>query len=142
MAAILVVEDNPQNLKLTTIILESAGHLVVPAHDADEAERAIEAAVPDLVVMDISLPGRDGYALTRTLRAAAATAHLPILVVTALAMPGDARKAFEAGASGYVTKPIRRATLLDQVATLLPPSGAPDLGATRTEPWVPEEEKN
>ncbi len=142
MAAILVVEDNPQNLKLTTIILESAGHLVVPARDADEAERAIEVAVPDLVVMDISLPGRDGYTLTRQLRAAAATAHLPILVVTALAMPGDARKAFEAGASGYVTKPIRRATLLDQVATLLPPSGAPDLGAARAEPWAPGEAKN
>ncbi len=119
MTRILVVEDNPQNLKLTTVILQSRGYEVVPAGDSGAAERAIAEAVPDLVVMDVALPGKDGYALTRELRARPDTAELPILALSAFAMPGDAEKALIAGCDDYLTKPIQRAVLLERVERLL-----------------------
>ncbi len=139
MARILVVEDNPQNLKLTTIILEGAGHRVTPARDADEAARALEGALPDLIVMDISLPGRDGYELTRELRRSPRTAEVPILVLTALAMPDDARKAYAAGCTAYMTKPIRRAMLLEHVGSLLPPDPESTVSRAGRAPTPPEE---
>jgi len=119
MTRILVVEDNPQNLKLTTVILRARGFTVVPAVDSEAAERAIAEAVPDLVVMDVALPGKDGYELTRELRGRPETAHLPILAVSAFAMPGDAEKALTAGCDDYLTKPIQRAGLLERVDRLL-----------------------
>jgi CheY-like chemotaxis protein len=129
MARVLIVEDNPQNLKLTTVILRSAGHSVVGARTAGEAEAAIAEGVPDLVLMDIALPGQDGYALTRALRARPATAQLPILAVSSFAMPGDAERALEAGCTAYLTKPIRRIILVRQVEALLgtppPAKGGP-----------------
>jgi CheY-like chemotaxis protein len=120
MASILVVEDNPQNLKLTTVILESAGYHVVPARDSIEAERALAEGLPDLVVMDLALPGKDGYTLTRELRARPETARLPILALSAFAMAGDAEKALDAGCNEYLTKPVRRAKLLERVSAALP----------------------
>jgi two-component system, cell cycle response regulator DivK len=127
MARILVVEDNPQNLKLTKVILTSAGHFVVSATTATDAEAAISEQLPDLILMDLALPGKDGYTLTRELRRRTETAALPILAVSAFAMPGDAERALAAGCTAYLTKPIRRATLLDEVATLLgaAPAGSP-----------------
>jgi two-component system, cell cycle response regulator DivK len=119
MATVLVVEDNPQNLKLTTVILTAAGHTVVAAHSAEEADAALAVSRPDLILMDIALPGKDGYTLTRELRARRSTAGLPILAVSSFAMPGDAERALAAGCSAYLTKPIRRAILLEQVDRLL-----------------------
>jgi CheY-like chemotaxis protein len=119
MAHILVVEDNPQNLKLTTIILESGGHIVVPAVDAAEADRALEQRLPDLILMDMALPGTDGYTLARQFRGRSETSQLPILALSAFAMPGDAERALAAGCSDYLTKPIRRAALLERVEALL-----------------------
>ena len=119
MARILVVEDNPQNLKLTTVILQGGGHTVVSALDSESAQRALARDVPDLIVMDVSLPGKDGIEFTRELRQLPATARVPILGLSALAMPGDARKALDAGCDDYMTKPIRRATLLGSVTALL-----------------------
>jgi two-component system cell cycle response regulator DivK len=139
-ARILVVEDNPQNLKLATIILKSAGHSVEPARDAAEAERSIAVRVPDLILMDLALPGKDGYALTRELRQRPETARLPVLAVSSFAMRGDAERALVAGCSAYLTKPIRRTALLEQVERLLqaavPRSGAPG-PATDGPPPVP-----
>jgi CheY-like chemotaxis protein len=126
MARILVVEDNPQNLKLTTVILQSGGHTVIPATDSSEAKRAIAAGPPDMIIMDVDLPGKDGYALTRELRVQTETARLPIVALSAFAMPGDAEKALDAGYTEYLTKPIRRAQLLARVAVLLGTSSAPD----------------
>jgi CheY-like chemotaxis protein len=138
MARILVVEDNPQNLKLATVILQSAGHTVVPAADSVEAERAIQERVPDLIVMDVALPGKDGYALTRELRARAETSALPIVALSAFAMPGDAEKALDAGCTEYLTKPIRRAALLERVTVLLGSTGATGRDAAPTTgPSVP-----
>ncbi|MGA8302242.1 MAG: response regulator [Thermoplasmata archaeon] len=119
MAHILVVEDNPQNLKLTTIILESDGHTVVSAVDSAEANRALAQRIPDLILMDMALPGTDGYTLSRELRSRSETCLLPILGLSAFAMPGDAEKALAAGCSDYLTKPIRRVVLLERVAALL-----------------------
>jgi two-component system, cell cycle response regulator DivK len=119
MATILVVEDNPQNLKLTKVILESAGHTVLVADTATAAESEISKHVPDLILMDLALPGKDGYTLTRELRHRTETARLPILAVSSFAMPGDAEAALAAGCTAYLTKPIRRATLLERVDQLL-----------------------
>jgi CheY-like chemotaxis protein len=134
MARILVVEDNPQNLKLTKVILEAAGHQVVGAPTASEAESAIAERTPDLILMDLALPGKDGYTLTRELRRRPPTEQLPILAVSSFAMPGDAERALAAGCTAYLTKPIHRAILLQHVDELLgsgvrpsaPPSEGPD----------------
>jgi CheY-like chemotaxis protein len=131
MARILVVEDNPQNLKLSTIILQSQGHTVIPAVDSLEAERAIAVEVPDLILMDVALPGKDGYTLTRELRARPETAQLPILALSAFAMAGDAEKALEAGCTDYLTKPVRRAPLLERVGELLRSAGVPKESASK-----------
>jgi CheY-like chemotaxis protein len=124
MAKILVVEDNAQNLKLTTIILQGQGHTVIPALDSHEAEGALAAEIPDLLILDMGLPEKDGYTFARELRARPDTARLPILALSAFAMPGDAEKALEAGCTEYLTKPIRRALLVERVASMLGVAGA------------------
>jgi|HubBroStandDraft_1064217.scaffolds.fasta_scaffold69922_2 two-component system cell cycle response regulator DivK len=131
MARILVVEDNPQNLKLATVILRAAGHSVVAARDASEFEHALAEHLPDLILMDLALPGKDGYTLTQELRQRPETATLPVLAVSSFAMRGDAERALAAGCTAYLTKPIRRASLLEFVDTLLgtgstTPMGTPD----------------
>ncbi len=125
MANVLVVEDNPQNRKLTTLILESEGHTVRSAADAAEAERLLAARRPDLIVLDMALPGKDGYTLAREVRSRPEWARLPILALSAFAMPGDAERALAAGCTGYLTKPVRRTVLLDHVAGLLRRPTAP-----------------
>jgi two-component system, cell cycle response regulator DivK len=125
MARVLVVEDNPQNLKLASVLLRSRGHEVVPATSAEEAERLIDLAPVDLILMDLGLPGKDGYTLTRELRGRPETAQVPILAVTSFAMKGDEERAMAAGCSAYLTKPIRAAAFLRQVDGLLRPGVRP-----------------
>lgn len=117
---VLIVEDNPLNLKLASVILRSAGLETVGAGDAEEGARAIAERIPDLILMDLGLPGKDGYEFTRELRARPETRHVPILAVTSFAMKGDRAKAMEAGCNGHLTKPIDRTELLAQVRRLLP----------------------
>ena len=119
MARILIVEDNPVNLKLASVILESEGYVTEGAADAEEATEIITYQVPDLILMDLGLPGKDGYAFTRELRARAETSAVPILAVTSFAMKGDKTKAMEAGCNGHLTKPIDRQALLATVRDLL-----------------------
>src|SRR4051812_18533864 len=103
---ILIVDDNPTNLKLVTYLMQAQGYDVATALDADAAVAAIRAARPRLILMDLQLPGTDGLTLTRTLKADPETRDIIIVAVTAYAMKGDEDKAIAAGCDDYVTKPI------------------------------------
>jgi two-component system cell cycle response regulator len=123
---ILVVDDNPTNLKLICDVLESEDYQVFMAIDAEEAWQIIEHTPPDLLLLDIALPGMDGLTFTRKLRADEKTHDLLIVAVTAFAMKGDEEKAREAGCDGYITKPINTRTLGAQVAAFLENRVQPD----------------
>lgn len=116
---ILVVDDNPTNLKLASDVLDCAGFEVWKAADAEEALVVIQQQKPDLILMDIALPGMDGLTLTRQLKADASTRDIRIVALTAFAMKGDDEKAFAAGCDGYIPKPIDTRKLPSQVADLL-----------------------
>jgi CheY-like chemotaxis protein len=116
---ILIVDDNPINLKLLRITLKVAGYDVQTAVDAEQAMSVLAAFRPRLVLMDLQLPGMDGLELTRRLKADPATRDAIIVAVTAYAMKGDKERAFDAGCDGYVTKPIDTDTLPGLVARYL-----------------------
>lgn len=113
---ILVVDDNPTNLKLVEQVLLFEGHAVFTAMDAEQAIAQINLDLPDLILMDIALPGMDGLTLTKQLKAELLTKDIVILALTAFAMKGDEAKALAAGCDGYVTKPIDTRTFSDLVA--------------------------
>jgi two-component system cell cycle response regulator DivK len=106
MATVLVVEDDPANMKLAALLLRSAGHQVLQAVDAQGAIALARSARPDLVLMDILLPGMDGLAAIRVLKQDALTRGIKIIAVTGLAMAGDAQRAIDAGCDGYLSKPV------------------------------------
>jgi two-component system, cell cycle response regulator DivK len=116
---VLVVEDNETNLKLITYVLSSKGYAVRGAGNAQEALEALLTFRPRVILMDLQLPGMDGYELTRKLKQAPETRDIPVIALTAYAMKGDEEKATEAGCVGYVTKPIDRKLLLDKLAGAL-----------------------
>jgi two-component system, cell cycle response regulator DivK len=118
-STILIVDDNITNLKLVSDLLEFEGHQILNAHDAEEAQLVIDSTAPDLILMDIALPGMDGLTLTRKLKAHEKTRHIVIVALTAFAMKGDDQKARAAGCDGYITKPIDTRKLPSQVAELL-----------------------
>jgi len=120
---ILVVDDNSRNLKLAFDVLEDAGYGVLEAVDAEEAQIMIDRNLPDLILMDIALPGMDGLTLTRKIKENERTKHIRIIALTAFAMKGDDRKALAAGCDGYITKPIDIHQLLVQVGEILGGSG-------------------
>lgn len=121
---VLVVDDNPLNLELVTDVLEAAGYVVTQAVTAEEAIAAVSASAPDVILMDIGLPGMDGYAAVRVLKANPATADIPVVALTAFAMAGDERRALESGFDSYITKPVNTRTLAQSVARLLDEHGA------------------
>jgi two-component system cell cycle response regulator DivK len=116
---ILLVEDNPVNRRLAVFLLRSQGYQVVEATSAKEAFEVLQRQHPDLIVMDIQLPGMDGLEVTRKLKAQPATASIPVVAVTSYAMKGDREKALAAGCAGYVTKPIDKNTFIQEVAARL-----------------------
>jgi CheY-like chemotaxis protein len=118
-ARILVVDDNPVNLKLASDVLRFNGYQMLSARDSEEALAAIRQSPPDLILMDIALPGMDGLSLTRLLKSDPATRHIGIVALTAFAMKGDDAKAMEAGCDGYIPKPISTRNLPGQVAAIL-----------------------
>ena len=118
-AKILVVDDNPTNLKLVSDVLEFEGYDILKAVDAEAAQVVLAATLPDLILMDIALPGMDGLTLTRKLKAEERTRGIRIVALTAFAMKGDDQKALDAGCDGYITKPIDTRKLPDQVAGFL-----------------------
>ena len=103
---ILIIEDNPMNLELATDLLEANGFAVASAQTAEEGLRLARELLPDLVLMDFSLPGMDGLSATKHLKADPATRHLTVVGLTAHAMRGDDQIALNAGCDGYLTKPI------------------------------------
>ncbi len=119
MARILIVEDNPVNLKLAVELLELEGHAVVVACDANEAIGALRGDPPDLILMDVGLPGMDGLALTRRIRSEQRLGGVPIIALTAFAMKGDDLNAIAAGCNGYIAKPIDTRRFAGQVADAL-----------------------
>jgi CheY-like chemotaxis protein len=116
---ILVVDDNPTNLKLVSDLLEFDNYEILRAIDAEAAQEVIVATPPDLILMDIALPGMDGLTLTRLLKADPKTEHIVIVALTAFAMKGDEEKARAAGCDGYITKPIDTRKLSSVVASHL-----------------------
>jgi CheY-like chemotaxis protein len=112
---ILVIEDNDQNLYLVTFILEKHGYQVHAARDGEEGVLRAAALLPHLILLDIQLPGMDGYAVARRLRENPDLAAVPIIAVTSYAMAGDREKALEAGCTGYIEKPINPDTFMQQV---------------------------
>ena len=118
-ARILIVDDNPTNLKLASDLLEFEGYQILKAVDAEEAQLVIQRTPPDLILMDIALPGMDGLTLTRKLKADEKTRHIIIVALTAFAMKGDDAKAYAAGCDGYITKPVDTRNLPEQVAGFL-----------------------
>jgi two-component system cell cycle response regulator DivK len=120
MATILVVEDNPQNLKLARLVLERERHTVLEAHDGESGLALARETRPALIVMDVQMPGIDGLAAVRALRADPATAEMKVLALTALAMKGDAERVLAAGCDAYLAKPFHYRELIDVVSRLLP----------------------
>ena len=116
---ILLIEDNAVNRRLAQFLLKSQGYEVWEVTCAPEAFAALKERRPDLILMDIQLPGMDGLTATRQLKEDPATRDIPVLAVTSYAMKGDEAKAFEAGCSGYVTKPIDKKLFLETVAKAL-----------------------
>ncbi|HET7792192.1 MAG TPA: response regulator [Rhizobacter sp.] len=119
MATILVVEDNLQNLKLAQLVLNKAGHAVL---SADSGEAGLELASerqPDLVLMDVQMPGLDGLAVTRVLKNSPRTAHIKVVALTALAMKGDAERILAAGCDAYLAKPYHYNDLVAVVRNTL-----------------------
>ncbi|MDH6237551.1 response regulator [Cryobacterium sp. CG_9.6] len=119
MARILIVEDNPANLKLATLLLGRAGHIVLPAVDAEAGLAVAAAETPDLILMDIQLPGMDGLTATSVLKASPATSAIPVIALTAMAMKSDEEKSRLAGCDGYITKPLRYQELYATIDALL-----------------------
>jgi CheY-like chemotaxis protein len=112
---ILVVDDNLLNVELVRFILEAAGFELSIVNDATQAISHIRARLPDLILMDIQLPGIDGLELTRRLKADPETSAITVVAFTAYAMKGDEAKMRAAGCDGYLSKPIDVATFADQV---------------------------
>ena len=119
MAKILIVEDNPDNMSLLEFLLQSAGHAVLTATDAEAGLTLARDEQPNLILMDIHLPGMDGLEATGLLKRDAATRAIPVIALTALAMKGDEDRIRAAGCDGYISKPIRYKEFLETVVAQL-----------------------
>jgi two-component system cell cycle response regulator DivK len=119
MATVLVVEDNPANMTLATFLLKSAGYAVLSATDAEAGLALARAEQPDLVLMDIQLPGMDGLQACAILKKDATTRDIPVIALTALAMKGDEERIRAAGCDGYIAKPLAYREFLATVAARL-----------------------
>lgn len=118
MPKILIVEDNEMNRDMLSRRLERRGFEVVMAVDGGEGVAMVRTELPDLVLMDMSLPVMNGWEATQAIRADSATAHLPVIALTAHSMPGDREKAMEAGCDDYDTKPVDLPRLLSKMSAL------------------------
>jgi two-component system cell cycle response regulator DivK len=129
MARILIIEDNPANMKLASLLLRHAGHAVLCAVDAETGLTLARGSRPDLILMDIQLPGMDGLTATALLKQDPVTGAIPVIALTALAMKDDQDRSRAAGCDAYIAKPLRYQQLYDTINALLarplPPDGNP-----------------
>ena len=116
---ILIVEDNPQNMRLMEMTLRAKNYTLLKATDGEEALDVAGREQPDLIIMDVSLPGMSGLEVTRKLRETAVFSQTPIIGVTAYAMKGDKERVLEAGCDAYLSKPINTRELPEVVAKML-----------------------
>ena len=119
MSLILIVEDNDKNLKLVRDVLQVKGYATIEAGNAEDGIALARERKPDLILMDIQLPGMNGIEAIGVLRADPATAAIPVVAVTASVMPQDRNKITEAGFNAYVGKPINLKEFLDTVRNML-----------------------
>ena len=119
MARVLVIEDNASNMTLASFLLESVGHTVLRANDAEAGLTMARAQQPQLILMDIQLPGMDGLQATALLKADVVTSTIPVIALTALAMKGDEDRIRAAGCDGYIAKPMAYQQFLATVSTFL-----------------------
>jgi CheY-like chemotaxis protein len=127
---VLVIEDNEQNLYLVRFLLERSGFEVLAASDGPGGIEVARRATPDLILLDIQLPGMDGHAVARELRRIPSLAGTPIIAVTSYAMVGDRERCLEAGCTAYIEKPINPDTFLDEVVRYLAgPCETPEVGS-------------
>jgi CheY-like chemotaxis protein len=124
---ILIIEDNLLNLELATDLLEANGFIVSSAQTGEEGLRMARELLPDLVLMDFSLPGMDGLTATKNLKTDPATSHLAVVGLTANAMKGDAEAALAAGCDGYLTKPIDTRTFIAMVKKFIETAKLPQV---------------
>ncbi len=117
---ILVVDDNQDSRELVIKILKGKGHQFVEAVDGEDALEQVAAELPDLILMDISLPKIDGHEVTRRLKQNKQFASIPVIALTAHAMKGDMEKALAAGCEGYISKPINVREFYDRIKEFLP----------------------
>jgi CheY-like chemotaxis protein len=119
MKRILIVEDKASSRELLRTVLEQLGYAVIEAGDGDEALRQVRRQAPDLVLMDLQMPARNGYDVLQEIRKDPGLARLPVVAVTANAMPGDEAKVLAAGFTGYIAKPVALAHLRSEVNRIL-----------------------
>ncbi len=121
-ARILLIEDNEQNRYLARFLLEQGGHEVLQAETGPLGLAMAAEAKPDLILLDIQLPGMDGHAVARNLKSNTELRSIPVVAVTSYAMAGDREKCLEAGAEGYIEKPINPETFLTEIEAFLRPA--------------------
>ena len=122
---VLVIEDNEQNLYLVTFLLERYGLEIIPARTGPQGLALADHVRPDLILLDIQLPGMDGYEVARRLKQNALLVDVPIVAVTSYAMEGDREKGLLAGCVGYIEKPINPETFLMEIRPFLPADWEP-----------------
>jgi CheY-like chemotaxis protein len=136
MAIIVVVEDQPDSLRLLATLLSLRGHAVIPLPNGDRLVETMRAhsPEPDLLLLDIQLPGRDGFALLQDLRALEGRRHWKVVALTAHAAPADRDRAMAAGFDGYITKPIDVRTFPREVASYLGAAAEGSAGSAESAP--------
>jgi two-component system, cell cycle response regulator DivK len=117
---ILVIEDQEDNRQIVRDLVTASGYVLLEAATGEDGVAMASREIPDLILMDIQLPGIDGYEVSRRIKADANLNHIPIIAVTSYALSGDDQKAFAAGCDGYVTKPYSPRLLLAKIREFLP----------------------
>ncbi|MDB6062546.1 MAG: response regulator receiver protein [Verrucomicrobiaceae bacterium] len=141
MAKILVIEDNAANMKLASLLLNNAGHYVLSAIDAETGLTLARSRQPDLILMDIQLPGIDGLAATALLKQDPLTASIPVIALTAMAMKADQEKSQIAGCDAYIAKPLRYRELYRAIDILLLKEKTPRVWLASISEQTPASEK-